>query len=572
MVSLVVLLGCPGGPEATKAGAEAEAAGVASAGSNAAGGEPAAVAAITACPRSLGGSEKQHRVISKDCGVVEVTEDLNVEGGSLTLEAGASLAFKDGAGLNVGGSEPAKLIVQGTAEEPVVFTSAGDKVAGAWKGVALHERSSRSSVKGLVIEFAGAGEEAALRVHGQDITVEGSTIRASKAGVVVAGDGGFAAFTNNELKKLGQPAAIVVAAAAVGGLGVGNRFDAAGYVLVQGGSVRRSAKWQRVGAPLVIAEDVAVDGDKGQRTTLELAAGLELRFTESAIFNVGYYESAALVARGAAEAPVTLTAQVKREPGGWRGVRVHAQGEATFEHAVLEFGGGNDDGVIDLRSGTLTLRSTTLRSDKLGVVADAESKISAFVDNKFVATPIAVQVPARLIGSLGDGNAYDKDAKLQAQSDAIKGKATWGVQGAPIELVGELLVDGELTLDAGLALLAGTDAEIKVGFYEPATLLVRGTGAAPVTIGPADTIKGRWPGVVLYERSAGNSLEHLVLTGAGNANAIEAKARTNATLSSVTCSKCAGAVVGWECGATVTSSQVLAADGTPQVEARPSGC
>src|SRR5690242_6249870 len=63
---------------------------------NAAGDAPIPVGAITECPKSLGGSEKQHRVISKDCGVVPVTEDLAIDGGSLILEAGASLAFKDG--------------------------------------------------------------------------------------------------------------------------------------------------------------------------------------------------------------------------------------------------------------------------------------------------------------------------------------------------------------------------------------------------------------------------------------------------------------------------------------------
>ena len=53
---------------------------------------------------------------------------------------------------------------------------------------------------------------------------------------------------------------------------------------------------------------------------------------------------------------------------------------------------------------------------------------------------------------------------------------------------------------------------------------------------------------------------------------IDVAGGADAKLSGVTCSRCKNAVVGWACGATVTSSQVLAADGTPAVDVRPSGC
>ena len=69
---------------------------------------------------------KVKRIIRKECGAVPVTGTYRVDGGSLTLEAGASLAFADGAEISVGYYEPAKLIVQGTKEEPVVFTSSGE--------------------------------------------------------------------------------------------------------------------------------------------------------------------------------------------------------------------------------------------------------------------------------------------------------------------------------------------------------------------------------------------------------------------------------------------------------------
>jgi len=575
-VAALTALACQkpeGKPGEGKAGAAGETAGKAGPVS-AAGGGVDAVVRVSECPKSLGGADKVHRVISKDCGVVPVTEDYYVDGGSLTLEAGSSLSFKDGTGLYVGYYEPAKLIVQGTAEAPVVLTAAGDKVAGVWRGVSLNEHAARSTIEGLVIEYAG-NEESALYVAAADVSVKASKIRDAKGtGVLIADAGTLAAFTDNELKKLGSKTAISGPASAVGGLGAGNRFDPEAHILVRGGGVSRSASWSPAGAPLVIGGEVYVDGSEAQAAKLELTAGLELRFGAAGSLVVGYYNQAALAVKGTAEAPVTFTAHEKREAGGWGGVTVHGKGEATIDHAAFEFGGREEsDGVLAVRGGALGLTASTFRSDKVGVSVDEGGRVTAFADNKFAATPVAVRLTANHVMALGESNAYDRDSRIKIDgAAAIKGKATWHAQGVPIEWAGELYIDGELTLAAGVALLGQPDARLVVGYYDTAALLVKGTAAAPVTIGPADTATNSWVGIWLSGKASGSSLEHLVLTGASADAAIDVAGGVTATLSAVTCAKCKNAVVGWGCGATVTSSQVLAADGTPKVDVRPEGC
>ncbi|MBK9754134.1 MAG: hypothetical protein IPO88_11615 [Nannocystis sp.] len=541
---------------------------------NAAGEGVDAAVRVSECPKSLGGTDKVHRVISKDCGVVPVTEDYYVDGGSLTLEAGSSLSFKDGTGLYVGYYESAKLIVQGTAEAPVVLTAAGDKAAGVWRGVSLNEHAARSTIDGLVIEYAG-NDESALYVAAADVSVKSSKIRDAKGtGLLIADSGTLAAFTDNELKKLGSKTAIAGPASAVGGLGAGNRFDPEAHILVRGGNLNKSATWLPAGAPLVIGGEVYVDGTEGQAAKLELTAGLELRFGEAGSLVVGYYNQAALAVKGTAEAPVTFTAHEKREAGGWGGVTVHGKGEATIEQAVFEFGGRDEaNGVLAVRGGALGLKASTFRSDKAGVSVDEGSRVTAFADNKFAATPVAALLTANHVMALAESNAYDRDSRIKITgAAAIKGKATWQAQGVPIEWAGELYIDGELTLAGGVALLGQPDARLVVGYYDTAALLVKGTAAAPVTIGPADTANNSWIGISLAGKASGSSLENLVLTGASADAAIDVAGGVSATLSAVTCSKCKNAVVGWACGATVTSSQVLAADGTPKVDVRPEGC
>lgn len=364
-------------------------------------------------------------------------------------------------------------------------------------------------------------------------------------------------------------------ARAVAGLGVGNRFDANAHVLVRGGNVPRSARWHSPGAPLVLAGEVYVEGEAGQRSVLELVPGLELRFTEAGALLVGLHGLGGLNARGTAEAAITFTAHERREPGGWRGVGVLGQGEANIERALFEFGGkAEGDGALFVAGGgSLALQSTTFRSDVLGVSLADGAKLTAFADNTFVATPVAVTLAPEQIGGLGEGNAYDRDSKIKSRGGAVKDKATWHAQGATIELEGEVWVDeGELVLDPGVALLAGPDAQLTIGSSARGTLRVRGTVASPVTIGPVDAERGTWKGIVLAGNARANVLENLLLTGAGNEAAVQVEGEVDAQLTGVTCSKCSGAVVGWRCGARVTSSQVLATDGTPRLESKPEGC
>src|SRR5215470_6126466 len=70
---------------------------------NVPGGEESSVSIITECPtRPLRGEEKRNRVIGKSCGVVVVAAPYHLNRAQLTLEAGATLAFEEGASLNVG--------------------------------------------------------------------------------------------------------------------------------------------------------------------------------------------------------------------------------------------------------------------------------------------------------------------------------------------------------------------------------------------------------------------------------------------------------------------------------------
>lgn len=539
---------------------------------SAAGGATPGATRITECPKSLGGPEsKIDRVISKDCGPVVVTEQYSIDGGSLTLEAGATLQFKDGAALVVGYYEPAKLLIQGTPEAPVTLTSAGDKAAGVWRGVELW-KAARSSLAGAVIEYAG-DDDRAVFVAATDVSITNTTIRETKGTALkLDAQGSLAAFTGNSLSKLGAKAAIVAPPSAIVGIAAGNKFDGGAYVVVQGGTLGKSATWANPGVPLQFPQQVSVDaeGEGGERAVLTLSPGTELRFGPDGRLTIGYYRTAGLVAKGTADAAITFTSADAREAGAWLGVQVFSHGEATVEHATFEFGGKDGEpGVLMVESGALSLRETTFRSNRAGVAVRGEAKIKALADNKFAATPAALAVPAALVGALGEGNAFDSDARILVEPGNVTAAATWLAQGAPLELLGEIGVDADLTLDAGLKLLARPEAKLVIGFYQPAKLLAKGTAAAPITLGAT---AGTWRGVNLHVKSSGSALEYVQLSETGEDPAVWIEGEVEAKLDNVSCAKCKAAVVGWSCGAKVSRASVLASDGTPAIEKAPEGC
>ncbi|MCY1062999.1 hypothetical protein [Nannocystis sp. SCPEA4] len=539
---------------------------------SAAGGPTQGVQRVTECPRTLGGSESQiDRVISKDCGPVTVVEDYRVDNGSLTLEAGATLQFKDGAALIVGGSDTAKLIVSGTPQEPVTLTSASDKAPGAWRGVELWDKAARSQITGAVIEFAGT-EERALLVAAAEVALADTTIREAKGPAIrIEGAGSLASFAGNTLRKLGSKAAIVAPPTALVGIAGGNRYDGGAVIQVEPGDLGASTTWPNPGVPLRINAEVRVDATGPERAVLSLSPGTELQFGPEGRLSIGGSAEGGLQARGTGEAPITFTAGDRREAGGWSGLRVWARGDVTLEHAAFEFAGGGDESsaALVVEDGAVSLREVTFRSNRAGVAVRGQATLRAFADNRFAATPRAIDLPANLVGALGEGNAFDSDARIVVAPGAVTAKATWAAHGAPLELVGAVQVGAELTLEAGLRVLAGPEAVLEVGGDTPAALLARGTADAPIEL---RATAGVWRGIKLYGKTTASTLQHVLLTQTGAEPAVWVDAPVELRLDNVTCSQCKAAVVGWQCGASVSQSAVLATDGTPAIDARPQGC
>src|SRR5262249_6573899 len=109
-----------------------------------------------------------------------VVGDINVDGknGRATLEIQAGTEFRmKNAEIDIGYNSDAVVIVSGTAEKPVVFTSGDLQEPGAWKGLWTYGHGDLR-VTSATFQYGGGKEDmGAIVVEGAPVSIAGSTFK-----------------------------------------------------------------------------------------------------------------------------------------------------------------------------------------------------------------------------------------------------------------------------------------------------------------------------------------------------------------------------------------------------------
>jgi hypothetical protein len=527
------------------------------------------------CPKELRGSETVNRLLPKGC-TTTVIDDYHVNGAQLTIEPGVTVRFRDGATLNVGYSDSAKLIVKGTPDAPVTFTPAGDKVPGVWGGVRLYQHADRSSLDHLVMEFAGKDGAEALKVDADDVVITGSTLRGAKGvGIGIGQHGSLAKFSGNTFEDIAK-FPVSLGATAVGGLEEGNRFPPGSLIQIYGGTITGSVRWGHVGIPYYVSEDIHVEGDGGARGTLEITSGVEVRMGSSARVIVGYSTSASLKVTGKPDAPVRFTAyEADKKPGAWGSVRIYANGEGTIDNAVFEYGGAGDQGALQFDGeGAGTVTGTSFTNNTWGASFGDRSKLKLFDKNVFEGNEkAAVFLYPVQFAALGAGNKYGVKERIQLKGGRVDGTVTWHAQGAPVEVIEDVSVDGRavLTIEAGSTFLQKDGTSWGVGYSDNATLKLLGTADKPIRFAGLRDEPGSWYGIWLGANSRDSVIDNVVVRDAGQQDSpgVKIEGSASAKVTRLACEKCAGPAISWQCQSKVMLADVRATEGTKKAEAKP---
>jgi hypothetical protein len=556
---------------------------------------------VVDCPQTLTGVESQARTIASSCASVRVRGQYIIDGGSLTIAAGVELRFEPGAVLEVGRDRPGVLTVQGTPEQPVRMIADSVSDSGRWQGVRLHAGARGSSLTQLEIMGAGTSEQAALRITTHEITIAGLKVRSGNAlALELVGEVG-PAMSGVELSGTGVAARVT--ATAVAALSDA-KLDPTGQIAILPGKITTRVEWP----PHIYRIDgvVRIEGEVLQPAQLSLTPGTELRLGPDARLVVGGLGPGSLSASGtpldAAPPPsvvpdlgpprggrIRLRAAEGDQPGSWSGVLVQDQGEVQLSAVELTGGGARDEGVI-LAEGTATVNlvACSLRSNLVGVELRGVGVSVTQLDTlEFVDTPVAIRTTPTLLGTLGSNNSYDAVARIHVERGKLEHSATWAAQTAPILVHGDVFVDKGATLVISPGTRIGFDPGVilGVGYYEQASIDLRGTAEAPIVLEPAtssvspipptptpEAEPARWGGIVLGAHTRKARFEHVSLHGTANPAAIDLREGADATLVNVECVACVGAVVRWDCKSSVGNVGVRASEGTPTELAAPSNC
>jgi hypothetical protein len=533
---------------------------------------------ITACPTVLEKPEDGDRVIGKSCGTVTVRKGFRVESGTLTLTAGATLAFEPGADLTVGYQAPGKLIVQGTAAEPVLFTSTGAKTAASWRGIYLYEHADGTQIAGLHLEYGGEGIRGPIYVLAEDVSIDDSVIRDSLDVPVHVSQGGrLASFSGNRLERVSSPA-MLLPPSSVPAVAGDNQFPEGTTIHVLSGIVRDRVRWSNPGVPFTIGGLIEIAGeDDDLEALLELTPGTVLRFDEDAYINVGYYRAGALRAEGTAEAPIVFTSQGKPRPGAWRGINLYKNASATFSHVTFEYGSRRSEwGVLFANSrASLSVQDCLFRSNGGGVVLQGDDlRILAFARNRFDASSPTLALSPQAYAMVGEGNVLADGSRVVLEGGRIEHSGRWRDLGSPIEVTGPIEVHGgaTLTVDPGVSLRVRDGFELGIGLVGGGSLRMQGTAEAPIRIVGINDRRGTWDAIRLHPKSAGNVIEHLQLRNAGGNGAVEVLGSADLRVDDLECARCYSPALTWACDAKVNAQGLVIKEGTPAEKSPPSGC
>ncbi len=349
-------------------------------------GSSAKKAGGAACSIPEGGEITKSLTLPGDCSLT-VGSIAVKEKATLTLEAGAKLAFSAGAELHV---YDGKLLVKGSEKSPVVFTSAGDKKPGAWKGVHVDPGGGPGSViDHAIIEYAGEQtpiSHAGLTVYESvkpELVVTASVFR-NNGGAGLRG-AWLAKVEGNTFEK---NSGISIETSA-GGLGNVKKNKADEPIHVTSEALTTNATWPSTGVPIVLDGAVSVNGETTP-AVLTIEPGATVKIGGGAAIEVG---KGALAAKG-----VTFTSSATTPAeGDWRGLFFAGGAGSVIDGCTIEYAGaenaiGPGAGVILYETPELgnevKVTATTFRKNKFGGIRGKGCEKAEAAGNKSEGAPL----------------------------------------------------------------------------------------------------------------------------------------------------------------------------------------
>lgn len=449
----------------------------------------------------------------------------------LTIEPGAIIRFGANGSLVAGYGTNATILANGTAANPIIFTSsAALPAAGAWKGLVFYDKTLNNSILNYCqILYAGSSTTyGALSLLGCDITMKNCTISNSGSyGIYTtysSEKGGFLAYENNTINNTVKYG-IEMNAQKISALVTGNTFTNTKGIHITGDfNSTTSQTWNNLNVPYIITDEVDIDGN------LSIAAGATFRFDANGRMDIGYHSSTSFLAVGTATAPVVFTSNAATPAAGaWRGITIydHIQANSQMKYCVIEYAGFSPTNMgALLMSGTssITFTNNTIRkSAGYGINLSGDAGFEAFNNNTITdCANHLITISHENLPDLGTPNTLTAapGKGIEIWGDVrYTSPVTWKKQTADFYVKGGVTdIDGNITIEAGSKFLFVNDTYYWFGYYDNTKITAAGTSTNKITFTSAasDPVAGTWKGLRFDDLVQTNSsLDYCILQYTG---------------------------------------------------------
>ncbi len=297
------------------------------------------------------------------------------------------------------------------------------------------------------------------------------------------------------------------------------------------GTIAENATWKASECPVLVTDDVYVEGPKAPVLTIE--AGCEVRFAANRGLYVSYHsEPGALKAVGTADKPIVFTSDGAKQPGAWAGLSFAAQtvaasSELTF--VTVEYAGGEylDGGVVVAKAAVLVKDSASKNNTGTGFLftqnggfAAGSARVTATGNSEY-----GVSLAASEAAGVPEDGSYagNTAGAVEVAGGTVAASGTWGALDGAYHLTDDVYVESAsapvLTLAAGTVLKFGANCGLYVSYHsQPGALRAEGVAGKQVLFTSAGAAQaGAWSGVSLANASvdAQNSLVETKIEYAG---------------------------------------------------------
>jgi hypothetical protein len=276
----------------------------------------------------------------------------------------------------------------------------------------------------------------------------------------------------------------------------------------------------------IITGDIEVSGN----AVLTIEAGTVVKFNAGAQLSIGYYSTGTLIANGTANSPITLTSNaLSPAAGAWKGLFFYdyTSSNTSLAFCNIQYAGSNSSyGAINMTSCDIAINNSTIsNSNSYGIKTSYSNSKGGFVsfsNNTISSTAnYGIVMNAQKISSIGTGNTFTNAVGVLIEGNFNSNTAqTWRKLSVPYIIDQEVLIDGNLTIEAGTTFKFTVNGWMAIGYYASTTFIADGgSNATPITFTSTATspAAGAWRSIAFYSFAQTNSkMNYCIIDYAGS--------------------------------------------------------